>query len=250
MAVKKETKVKEASAAPAKPSRAKKTTEKAKEQTKTQEKTQPKAVESKPAQPKPAQAQQAQTKAASKTIEPKAVQPKAAPTIQPKVVQPKIAQPKAPQPKVAAQRGQEAQRAPARERAIPGEGAPLAHGVGRRKTAVARVWLRRGKGSLLVNEKNYNTYFDTETTRKSAFLPFMVYPQAAKYDVEANVIGGGMSAQADAVKLGIARALLETNPDLRSLLRTHGLLSVDARVKERKKYGQKAARRKFQFVKR
>ncbi len=128
--------------------------------------------------------------------------------------------------------------------------APLSHGVGRRKSAVARVWLRRGKGGLQVNEKNYAHYFDTEITRKAATLPFAVYAHASKYDVEANVSGGGLSAQADAVKLGIARALLEINPEIRPLLRQHGLLTVDARVKERKKYGQKAARRKFQFVKR
>ncbi len=130
------------------------------------------------------------------------------------------------------------------------EGKPLAHGVGRRKSAIARVWLRRGKGGLLVNEKDYIEYFDTETARKEASLPFAVYAQASKYDVAANVVGGGISAQADAVKLGIARALVEINPELRSLLRDHGLLTVDARVKERKKYGRKAARRRFQFVKR
>ena len=84
----------------------------------------------------------------------------------------------------------------------------------------------------------------------AAALPFAVYEHANKYDAEVNVIGGGLSAQADAVKLGIARALLIANPDIRSLLREHDLLSVDSRVKERKKYGQKAARRKFQFVKR
>jgi small subunit ribosomal protein S9 len=128
--------------------------------------------------------------------------------------------------------------------------APLAHGVGRRKSSVARVWLRRGKGELLVNEKDYLNYFDTEITQKSAAVPFEIYPHASKYNVAVNVSGGGLSAQADAVKLGFARALLEINPEIRSLLRQHGLLTVDSRVKERKKYGQKAARRKFQFVKR
>ncbi len=126
----------------------------------------------------------------------------------------------------------------------------LAHGVGRRKSAVARVWLKRGRGSLVVNDKEYVRYFDTELARRAAVLPFAVYPQATKYDVYANVSGGGLSAQADAIKLGIARALLEVNPEIRPLLRQHGLLTVDSRVKERKKYGQKAARRKFQFVKR
>jgi small subunit ribosomal protein S9 len=128
--------------------------------------------------------------------------------------------------------------------------APLAHGVGRRKSAVARVWLRRGKGALIVNDKPHVDYFDTDITRQEAALPFAVYPNTAKYDVQANVNGGGLSAQADAIKLGIARALLELNPDIRPLLKEHGLLTVDSRVKERKKYGQKGARRKFQFVKR
>jgi small subunit ribosomal protein S9 len=132
-----------------------------------------------------------------------------------------------------------------------GATAPLAHGVGRRKSAVARIWVKRGKGSLVINEKNYKDYFNTDITRLSAAMPLIVYPQAASYyDITANVTGGGISAQADAVKLGIARALIEINPDLRPLLKEHDLLSVDARVKERKKYGQKAARRKFQFVKR
>jgi small subunit ribosomal protein S9 len=128
---------------------------------------------------------------------------------------------------------------------------PLAHGVGRRKSAVARVWLKRGKGALTINERDYAQYFDTDLARAAASVPFEVYPQAAAlYDVVANVQGGGLSAQADAVKLGIARALVEINAELRPLLRQHGLLSVDSRLKERKKYGQKAARRKFQFVKR
>ncbi len=128
--------------------------------------------------------------------------------------------------------------------------APLGHGVGRRKAAIARIWLKRGKGKLVVNDKDYVKYFDTEVMRLSARTPFEVYPDTAKYDFYANVKGGGLSAQADAVKLGIARALLVTNEELRPLLRKHGLLTVDSRVKERKKYGQRGARRKFQFVKR
>lgn len=128
--------------------------------------------------------------------------------------------------------------------------APFAHGVGRRKAAIARVWLKRGKGNLMVNEENYLTYFDTDITRQSAALAFNAYPQASNYDVIVNVCGGGLCAQADAIKLGIARALVQINPDIRPILRQHGLLSVDARVKERKKYGRKAARRRFQFVKR
>lgn len=133
----------------------------------------------------------------------------------------------------------------------PSAKSSLGHGVGRRKSAVARVWLKRGKGSVIVNEKEHSLYFDTELSRRAAVMPFHVYPQgASRYDAHANVIGGGLPAQADAVKLGIARALLDVNPEIRLLLRTNGLLTVDSRVKERKKYGQKAARRKFQFVKR
>jgi small subunit ribosomal protein S9 len=133
----------------------------------------------------------------------------------------------------------------------PAATAPIAHGVGRRKSAVARVWLKRGKGKLTVNDKDHLQYFSTDLTRMTAVIPLKVYPQAANlYDIVANVSGGGFTAQADAVKLGIARALVELNEEIRPLLRQHDLLTVDSRIKERKKYGQKAARRKFQFVKR
>lgn len=132
----------------------------------------------------------------------------------------------------------------------PKGSAPLAHGVGRRKKSVARVWLRRGTGTLTVNDRAYDNYFDTEIARVRARVPFEVYSHTAKYDVDVNVNGGGLIAQADAVKLGIARALVEINPEIRSLLREAGLLTVDSRVKERKKYGQRAARARFQFTKR
>ncbi len=128
--------------------------------------------------------------------------------------------------------------------------APIAHGVGRRKSAVARVWLRRGKGDVLVNGKPLAHYFDTEVTRLAALGSLKITPVGQNYTVEANIHGGGLSAQADALRLGIARALLATNDTLRQTLRKQGFLTVDQRVKERKKYGQKAARRKFQFVKR
>lgn len=146
---------------------------------------------------------------------------------------------------------QKAEKAVGNTTTLKSSSKPLAHGVGRRKSAIARVWLKRGKGNIAINEKNYKNYFDTEITRLNAAMPFMVYPQAANYyDVEVNVLGGGLSCQADAVKLGISRALAEVNEEIRPLLKEHGLLTVDSRVKERKKYGQKAARRKFQFVKR
>lgn len=130
------------------------------------------------------------------------------------------------------------------------KGAQLAHGVGRRKTAIARVWLRRGSGAIVINGKRHTDYFDTELNCAEAAQPFRVVPVSSNYDVEVNVLGGGMHAQAGAVKLGIARAMLSADESIRKVLRQYDLLTVDSRRKERKKYGQKAARRKFQFVKR
>jgi small subunit ribosomal protein S9 len=128
--------------------------------------------------------------------------------------------------------------------------APLAHGVGRRKSSVARAWLRRGKGSILVNNRDYKEYFETDTARIAAETPFKVIPQAELYDVHINVQGGGTHSQAGASSLAISRAFLKQNEELRAVLRSNGLLTVDSRVKERKKAGQKGARAKFQFVKR
>lgn len=128
--------------------------------------------------------------------------------------------------------------------------APRAHGVGRRKKSVARVWLRRGSGIVTVNGSKVNDYFDTVVTRNAVAEPMAAFAPAATFNVEANVKGGGLSGQADAVKLAIARAIVSLDDRARVPFRERGLLTVDARVKERKKYGQKAARRKFQFVKR
>lgn len=130
------------------------------------------------------------------------------------------------------------------------KGAPLGHGVGRRKSAVARVWLKKGSGKITVNGEEASNYFVTDITRMDVGTPFRLLPQAAGYDVSANVKGGGFVSQAGAVKLGISRAMLAVDEALRPELRKHGLLTVDSRLKERKKYGQRAARRKFQFVKR
>jgi small subunit ribosomal protein S9 len=127
---------------------------------------------------------------------------------------------------------------------------PLAHGVGRRKTAVARIWLRRGNGQIRVNGQDYTNYFDTTFSADTAATPFKVCPIGADFNVEVNVCGGGKVAQADAVKLGIARAFVEFDETAKPLLKKHGLMTVDSRKKERKKYGQKGARAKFQFVKR
>ena len=129
-------------------------------------------------------------------------------------------------------------------------GVPLAGGTGRRKKSVARVWARRGTGSVIVNGKDYKQYFDTDTMRIAVIKPLGVCQMGNNYDYQVNVFGGGKTGQSHAIKLGIARALLVLDGNLRSPLRQSGLLTVDSRVKERKKYGQRGARRKFQFVKR
>jgi small subunit ribosomal protein S9 len=127
---------------------------------------------------------------------------------------------------------------------------PIAHAVGRRKSAVARGFLRHGTGVITVNNKEYSTYFDTGSARLAAYEPFRIVPTSGSFDVTINVRGGGKRAQADAVKLCISRALVEFDSTLKPALKKESLLTVDSRVKERKKPGQKAARKKFQFVKR
>jgi small subunit ribosomal protein S9 len=122
--------------------------------------------------------------------------------------------------------------------------------VGRRKTAVARVILRPGQGDITVNRKELAKYFPIETLRNEILLPFTVTETSGKYDVLVTVEGGGPSGQAGAIKLGISRALVEMNGDFRTKLREHNLLTRDSRMVERKKYGQKKARKRFQFSKR
>ncbi|MBX6359134.1 30S ribosomal protein S9 [Pseudacidobacterium ailaaui] len=124
------------------------------------------------------------------------------------------------------------------------------YGTGRRKAAIARVFLRPGSGDFKVNDKPFETYFVTEQQRVSAKRPLVLTETANTFDVVVRVSGGGVAAQADAVKMGIARALLEFNAELRKTVKADGLLTRDARVKERKKYGQKGARKRFQFSKR
>jgi len=124
------------------------------------------------------------------------------------------------------------------------------YGTGRRKSAIARVFLRHGSGNFKVNDKGLETYFVTEQQRVSAVRPLVLTELSSTFDVVTTVKGGGVSAQADAVKMGIARALIEFNAELRKTLKGEGLLSRDARAKERKKYGQKGARKRFQFSKR
>jgi small subunit ribosomal protein S9 len=124
------------------------------------------------------------------------------------------------------------------------------YGTGRRKSAIARVFLRPGTGEWKVNGKAFDVYFVTEQQRVAAKKTLVVTDMAATFDVVTTVRSGGVSAQADAVKMGIARALIEFNPELRKVLKAEGLLTRDARQKERKKYGQKGARKRFQFSKR
>ena len=124
------------------------------------------------------------------------------------------------------------------------------YGTGRRKSAIARVFLRPGTGQWKVNDKAFEEYFVTEQQRVAAKRTLVVADLASSFDVVVNVKSGGVAAQADAVKMGMARALLEFNPELRKALKAEGLQTRDARVKERKKYGQKGARKRFQFSKR
>lgn len=123
-------------------------------------------------------------------------------------------------------------------------------GTGRRKTAVARVFLRSGKGEIRVNGRAFEDYFPSEAARAIVRQPLLATETADKFDVLITADGGGISGQAGAAKLGIARALLEFNSELRAKLKGLGMLTRDARQHERKKYGQKGARKRFQFSKR
>ena len=124
------------------------------------------------------------------------------------------------------------------------------YGTGRRKSAIARVFLRPGNGDFKVNGKTFDEYFVTPSQRSSAKSPLVLTESAATFNVLANVNGGGVAGQADAVKLGLARALIEFNAELRKKLKAEGMVTRDPRAKERKKYGQKGARKRFQFSKR
>ena len=125
-----------------------------------------------------------------------------------------------------------------------------AYGTGRRKNSVARVWLRPGDGKVEVNERPVNEFFTHPTLKMLLMQPLKVVGQEGKYDVMASVSGGGSTGQAGAIRLGIARALVRVDDAMRTALKKAGLLTRDPRVKERKKYGQKGARARFQFSKR
>lgn len=122
--------------------------------------------------------------------------------------------------------------------------------IGRRKTAVARVILRSGNGKITVNDKEFEHFFPQLLSREDILLPFRATDTLGKFDVHAKVNGGGTTGQAQSVRLGISRALIEMNPEYRVQLKAEGLLTRDPRMVERKKYGQPKARKRFQFSKR
>ena len=124
------------------------------------------------------------------------------------------------------------------------------YGTGRRKTSTARVYLRPGGGNVQVNRKTFEAYFPNETLRMIIRQPLNLTETTNKFDVLVNVAGGGPAGQAGAIRHGITRALIEYNADLRPTLKQAGLVTRDPRIKERKKYGQKGARKRFQFSKR
>jgi small subunit ribosomal protein S9 len=124
------------------------------------------------------------------------------------------------------------------------------YGTGRRKSAVARVYLRPGAGKLSVNKRDFEEYFPNRVLKMIIRQPLLITETAEKFDITVNVNGGGTAGQAGAIRHGIARALLEFNPELRGRLKSAGFLTRDAREVERKKYGQPKARRRFQFSKR
>ncbi len=124
------------------------------------------------------------------------------------------------------------------------------YGTGRRKTSAARVFLRPGKGTININHRDFDVYFPTESLRVQVRQPLLLTETADKFDVLASVAGGGVAGQAGALRLGIARALIEYNAERRGRLKKEGLLTRDARAKERKKYGMAGARKRFQFSKR
>ncbi|MEJ7619086.1 MAG: 30S ribosomal protein S9 [Pyrinomonadaceae bacterium] len=124
------------------------------------------------------------------------------------------------------------------------------YGTGRRKTSTARVYLRPGAGEIKINKKAFDQYFPNETLRMIIRQPLQLTDTTNKFDILINVDGGGPAGQAGAIRHGLTRALMEFNSDLRPALKQAGLVTRDPRIKERKKYGQKGARKRFQFSKR
>ncbi len=126
----------------------------------------------------------------------------------------------------------------------------VTHTIGRRKTAVARIYLKPGNGEVTVNNRDYKEYFPTLPLQNLVNQPFNISKTAAQYDVKVNVGGGGYNGQAEAIRLAISRALCKINAEFRPALKAEGLLTRDPRMVERKKFGQRKARRRFQFSKR
>ena len=126
----------------------------------------------------------------------------------------------------------------------------VVHTIGRRKTSVARIYLSKGKDNVTVNGKDYKEYFPTTTQQYKVMQPINLTNNTGKYDVSVNVYGGGITGQVEAIRLAISRALSEMSDDNKSALKKLGLLTRDPRMSERKKFGQKKARKKFQFSKR
>ena len=124
------------------------------------------------------------------------------------------------------------------------------HTIGRRKASVARIYLSKGKGKITVNGKDFKEYFPVDTMQYKLQQPFNIADLTGKFDVKVNVNGGGTTGQAEAIRLAISRALCEIDPENRVSLKPEGMLTRDSRVVERKKPGQKKARKKFQWVKR
>mgnify|MGYP003573998397 CR=1 FL=1 len=124
------------------------------------------------------------------------------------------------------------------------------YATGRRKTSIARTWLRPGNGEIIVNNRKIDDYFPLESSKLIMRQPLAITNNLSSYDIKVTVKGGGISGQVGAIRHGITRALLNIDPDLRSVLKKAGFVKRDPRVKERKKYGQKGARARFQFSKR
>ena len=126
----------------------------------------------------------------------------------------------------------------------------VVHTIGRRKTSIARVFISKGKGNVTVNKKKYTEYFTTASLQYKIIQPFSLTDSKGSYDLKVTVKGGGITGQAEAIRLAISRALCKIDVENRSVLKPEGLLTRDSRMVERKKYGQKKARKKFQFSKR
>tara|TARA_R110002072_G_scaffold260722_7_gene419260 strand:+ start:1244 stop:1630 length:387 start_codon:yes stop_codon:yes gene_type:complete len=124
------------------------------------------------------------------------------------------------------------------------------HKIGRRKTAVARVYLSPGKGTITVNKRTFDNYFSTDTLKYKVMQPLAMTNNAENFDIKINVFGGGITGQAEAIRLALSRAMCEVDEENRATLKPEGLLTRDPRMVERKKFGQKKARKKFQFSKR